>query len=148
MTDLDSTLGVASRAEEILVEKSQDSLRVTKDRLHRASLTQEEELDSEQQIVDPRQDSIAHAHRRLGHTDEGQSSKVRKKPRTRFFTEPESGSVGLEDHSREERKRSIGRRISEALTFKKLGMRGSPKAVEASPPSVHVKFQQEPHVID
>jgi hypothetical protein len=63
MTDLDSTLGVASRAEEILVEKSQDSLRVTKDRLHRASLTQEEELDSEQQIVDPRQDSIAHAHR-------------------------------------------------------------------------------------
>jgi hypothetical protein len=47
-----------------------------------------------------------------------------------------------------ERKRSIGRRISEALTFKKLGMRGSPKAVEASPPSVHVKFQQEPHVID
>jgi len=82
MADLDATLGVASPAEQNLVEKSQDSVRVTKQRLHRASMTQdkeEEAEDSGEHTVDPRQDSIAHARRQansllpgcgLGDTDE------------------------------------------------------------------------------
>jgi hypothetical protein len=154
MADLDATLGVASPAEQNLVEKSQDSVRVTKQRLHRASMTQdkeEEAEDSGEHTVDPRQDSIAHARRRLGHTEvEGaQASKVRKKPKTRFSTETEChDSVGLGDGSMEERKRSIGRRISKALTFKKMGKGGPSEEVEASPPSIHVKFQQNPQVIE
>lgn len=143
MAGFDSTLGGASQN---LVEKSQDSVRVTKQRLHRASINQDdEEGDVEAPIVDPREDSIAQAHRRLGHTEGGgQASKEGKKSKTRFHTETDCEYLEARD-----RKRSLGRRISEALSFRKMGMREAPpQAVESSPPSIHVKFQSEPQVIE
>lgn len=137
----------ASMAEQVLVERSQDSVQVTKNRMQRRSMTQPEDGSDDEETPQPdlevgaREDSIAVNHRRLGHTESSKGGK-RKKPKTRFFTDV----VGLEEDSRKERK-SISKRISNALGFKKLNLQ-EPAAVEQSPPSLHVKFQPQPKVID